>query len=63
MKEEMNSCVICGAYTPEGRQICHACAWKYGLESSVGIETMSAADLENSAARAALRKTNGELQK
>lgn len=48
----MDICVVCGAYTPEGRQICHACAWEYGLENTVGIETMSAAEFENAPALA-----------
>ena len=44
MQEESSSCVICGAYTPEGRIVCHACGVRYGLEDPNGIETSVNAD-------------------
>ena len=37
MRDDLDYCVICGRYVPEGRQVCHACALDFGLERPVGI--------------------------
>lgn len=37
MQDDLDRCIICGRYAPEGRQVCHACALDYGLVVPVGI--------------------------
>ena len=36
MQDDLDCCVICDRYVPEGRQVCHACALDYGLELPAG---------------------------
>ena len=37
--EPTDYCLICGSYVPEGRQVCHACAARYGLEELCGADS------------------------
>ena len=51
MLNEMDYCLSCGEYVPEGRQICHACAIRYGLEDITGNTRITSISIDKKNSR------------